>query len=114
MAAFTMKTIGKKFSGSVLLLLVLSSSATAQFRPYYEDGQGVAPVFEGYQENPDGTYTLFFGYMNENWEEELFVPIGTDNGFSPGPADRGQPTRFLPRRNRMVFGIDVPADFGSQ
>ena len=96
------------------MYFLLPAFAWAQFRPYYEGGQGVAPVYEGYQENTDGSYTMFFGYMNENWEEELFVPIGASNAFSPGPADRGQPTRFLPRRNRMVFSVDVPADFGGQ
>jgi len=40
--------------------------------------------------------------MNRNWLEEVGVPIGEDNAFSPGPADRGQPTRFLPRRNRRT------------
>ncbi len=98
----------------VFMLASLPASLTAQFKPYYEHGQGVAPAYEGYEQNPDGSYTLFFGYMNENWEEELFVPIGANNSFAPGPADQGQPTRFLPRRNRMVFGIEVPADFGDQ
>lgn len=110
-----MKTTKDVYAGTVLLLCcLLPVAAYAQFRPYFEAGQGVAPVYEGYQENTDGSYTMFFGYMNENWEEELFVPIGATNAFSPGPADRGQPTRFLPRRNRMVFSVDVPADFGSQ
>jgi hypothetical protein len=92
----------------------LPALAAGQFQPYYEHGLGVSPAYEGYTKNADGSYTMYFGYMNENWEEELYVPIGSDNGFSPGPADRGQPTRFLPRRNRMVFGVEVPADFGNQ
>jgi hypothetical protein len=50
--------------------------------------------------------------MNRNWEEEIDVPVGPDNGFSPGAADQGQPTHFLPRRNRFVFRVKVPANFG--
>ena len=64
--------------------------------------------------NDDGSYRMVFGYMNRNWEETPIVPVGANNSFSPGPADRGQPTHFLPRRNRFVFSVDVPADFGTQ
>jgi hypothetical protein len=39
------------------------------------------------------------------------VPVGPDNGFSPGNPDLGQPTHFLPRRNRFVFRVPVPASF---
>src|SRR5690606_3668656 len=42
------------------------------------------------------------------------VPIGDRNFFSPGGEDRGQPTFFQPRRNRFVFTVNVPADFGDQ
>jgi hypothetical protein len=52
--------------------------------------------------------------MNRNWEEEFDVPLGPDNTIEPGGPDRGQPTRFLPRRNRFVFKIRVPADFGKK
>ena len=49
--------------------------------------------------------------MNRNWEEELDIPVGPDNGFAPGNADQGQPTHFLPRRNRFVFRVPVPQSF---
>jgi hypothetical protein len=39
------------------------------------------------------------------------VPVGPENGFNVGGADHGQPTHFLPRRNRFVFRVRVPADF---
>jgi hypothetical protein len=80
----------------------------------YQHGQNVSPAFEGWEENDDGTFNLVFGYMNRNWEEELNVSVGPDNTMSPGPEDKGQPTRFLPRRNRFVFKVVVPADFGEQ
>ena len=49
--------------------------------------------------------------MNRNWEEELDVPVGPDNSFSPGNPDQGQPTHFLPRRNRFVFRVPAPKNF---
>jgi hypothetical protein len=49
--------------------------------------------------------------MNRNWEEEIDVPVGPANGFSPGNPDLGQPTHFLPRRNRFIFRVKVPAGF---
>ena len=58
---------------------------------------------------PGGPKYFVFGYMNRNWEEELDVPVGPDNGFTVGDADQGQPTHFLPRRNRFVFRVPVPA-----
>ena len=76
-------------------------------------GQGVSPVYEGFDFNPDGTYNLWFGYMNLNWEEELEIPVGADNGFE-GVADRGQPTHFATRRHKDVFKVIVPKDFGTQ
>jgi hypothetical protein len=80
----------------------------------YSSGQTVSPAYEGFEVNPDGSYSMIFGYMNRNWLEELDVPVGEDNFFSPGAADRGQPTHFLPRRNRFTFKVRVPADFGDQ
>ena len=52
--------------------------------------------------------------MNRNWEEEIDVPIGPDNRIEPGGPDHGQPSHFLPRRNRHVFRVRVPDDFGDQ
>ena len=74
-------------------------------------GQDVAPAYEGWEQNPDGTFNLVFGYFNRNWEEELDVPIGPDNDIEPGGPDQGQPTHFLPRRNRFLVRIRVPKDF---
>jgi hypothetical protein len=75
-------------------------------------GQSVQPAFEGWERNEDGSLNFLFGYLNRNWEEEPDISVGADNFFSPGPQDQGQPTHFLPRRNRFVFRIPVPAGFG--
>jgi hypothetical protein len=76
-----------------------------------DSGLGMAPVYEGWDLNPDNSIRLYFGYMNRNHKENLDIPVGAANAFSPGAADRGQPTHFLPRRHKQVFSINVPAGF---
>lgn len=78
----------------------------------YDSGQDLQPVFEGWSKGPNGTFDLYFGYLNRNWKEQLVVPVGANNAFSPGPQDRGQPTFFYARTQRKVFVVNVPADFG--
>lgn len=80
----------------------------------YSSGQTVWPAFEGWERNDDGSFSLVFGYMNDNWEEEPHVPIGPENNIQPGGPDQGQPTRFQPRRNRFMFRVRVPKDFGDK
>jgi hypothetical protein len=77
----------------------------------YSSGQPIFPAYEGWEENPDGSRLFVFGYMNRNWEEEVDIPVGAANSFNLGTEDRGQPTRFLPRRNRFVFRVPVPKGF---
>jgi hypothetical protein len=80
--------------------------------PKHDSGQSVTPAYEGWFQNSDGTYSLAFGYYNRNYIEQVDVPIGPLNKFEPGPADRGQPTHFPPRRAWGIFTITVPKDFG--
>lgn len=82
-------------------------------QPRLSRGQEVVPAYEGWERNADGSFNLVFGTMNRNWEEELDIPIGVANHVEPGGPDRGQPTRFLPRRNRFLFRVRAPADFGA-
>ena len=88
------------------------AAAIAFAQESYSSGQNIAPVYEGWEQNGDGSFTLVFGYFNRNWEEEIDLPIGADNAIEPGGPDQGQPTHFLPRRNRFLFRIHVPKDFG--
>jgi len=88
--------------------------ASAQTRFMYSSGQSVSPSYEGWWPNPDGSFTMFFGYMNSNWEQQFDVPIGTSNMIEPGGPDQGQPTHFYPRRNPFLFTVRVPADFGTR
>ncbi len=123
-------------TGRLLLALVLLTAlfvgqgAHAQTRFMYLRGQSIHPAFEGWWPNDDGSFTLWFGYMNSNWEEEFDVPFGPDNYFAytaPGALndieldavtlseiDQGQPTHFYPRRNPFLFTVRVLSDFGEQ
>ncbi len=76
--------------------------------------QSVTGAFEGWYQNPDGTYSLLVGYFNRNQKETFDIPIGPDNRIEPGGTDQGQPTHFLPRRQWGVFTITVPKDFGDK
>ena len=98
------------FVSSWLPLLFAIAAVQAQSLTYTK-GQNVSPAYEGWEQAPDGTKSFLFGYMNRNWEEEVDVPIGPDNGFNVGGVDQGQPTHFLPRRNRFVFRVKVPNNF---
>ena len=77
----------------------------------YTKGQNVAPAFEGWEQDADGSKYFVFGYMNRNWVEEINLAPGPDNSIMPGGPDQGQPTHFLPRRNRFVFRVAVPKAF---
>ncbi len=77
----------------------------------FNSGQSVQPAYEGWTRNPDGSRSMWFGYMNRNWEETPDIPAGANNGFGGGSEDLGQPTHFLPRRQAFVFKVNVPADW---
>ena len=104
-------SMGMKFLLLGLLFLVTTPLLQAET---FMQSRPVWPAFEGWRPNPDGTFNLMFGYMNENWEQQPFVEIGDSNFFSPGEPDQGQPTNFFPRRNRFTFEVSVPADWGDR
>jgi len=87
--------------------------------PAIQRGEGVAPFFDGYYSNEDGSYTYSFGFMNRNRDEVLEIPIGPNNRITPEAFDGMQPTYFPPvsyggfggRRERGTFAIRVPAGF---
>jgi hypothetical protein len=95
-------------------LALVANSVKAQTEQY-SSGQDVVPVFEGWEANPDGTFNMVFGYLNRNYEEALDIPVGPDNMIDfNSSGDAGQPTHFYPRRNRFIFRVKVPKDFGKK
>lgn len=99
----------------LMLTAVLAASARGQevasSELKFNSGQSVQPAYEGWTRNPDGSRSMWFGYLNRNWEETPDIPVGANNGFGGGSEDLGQPTHFLPRRQAFVFKVDVPADW---
>lgn len=87
-----------------VLMLVAAARPSAQFE------KTVSTTFDGWNKLPDGSYELVFGYMNRN-STEIEVPLGAANQVEPAPADHGQPTSFLPGRQRAAFRVPVPANF---
>lgn len=66
-------------------------------------------IYDGFVRNADGSLTLAFGYYNVN--RVAVTVTGGDNAFLPGAADRGQPTVFLPGRQRFACVMVVPEAF---
>src|SRR5712691_9621677 len=94
---------------ALALIVMAPTSARTQMR--YARGQNVAPAFEVWERNADGTFNMVFGYLNRNYEEQVDIPIGPNNSVDLGGDDRGQPTHFYPRRQRFVFKVAVPKDW---
>jgi hypothetical protein len=106
-----------RIAGSLFLATAfgIGGGLSAQHNPLMRqqpEGLGVSPTFEGWYQNPNGTYTLSFGFMNRNTGLALAIPVGPSNFVEPGVADQGQPTYFDPRRSYGVFTVTVPSDFG--
>ena len=122
-----MRTRRKWLLMAPLVTLFLFDGAAAQ--TMHLQGQRLFPAFDGWERQADGSVKLWFGYFNENWEQEFELPLGPDNHFAvvemgdnpdlqpdeafevsydPEDADQGQPTHFFPRRNPFLFTITVP------
>jgi hypothetical protein len=112
-ACLRLLRIPRSAVGAATVVVAFATAAGAQSLSYTK-GQNVAPAYEGWEQDASGAKYFLFGYMNRNWEEEIDVPVGPDNGFNIGDADQGQPTHFLPRRNRFIFRVKVPPNFGEK
>jgi hypothetical protein len=106
--------------------LPLGAQGLRPLAPLPPEGLRVAPFFDGWYQNPDGTITLSFGYSNLN-RGEVEIPLGPDNVITPKEYDGRQPTSFPPvvaeaadaaggggagrrDRERGVFTVTVPAN----
>src|SRR3989442_13313012 len=107
------------WTGVLVLVLVASGGASPQGNPdpfgfKYPTGQSSQPIFEGWAKNPDGSFSMYCGYMNRNYVEQLPVRTGRDNKVEPGAPDRGQPTFLYTRIHRKAFSVAVPQDWGKK
>jgi hypothetical protein len=107
--------VAQAFRPAVCLALsvapLLAQSQSTELHVKFKSGQGVVPVYEGWERVADGSFNMVFGYLNRNHVEELAIPVSAQNGFEPGSADRGQPTYFYPRENHFIFKVNVPKDW---
>jgi hypothetical protein len=117
-------------AGLAFMTLMGSMGVRAQSQrplaPLPSNGLRVAPFFDGWYANPDGTIVFSFGYSNLN-REVVEIPLGPDNFIEPKQYDGQQPTTFAADvpgasdgsgaapdrrgRERGVFTVTVPAGF---
>ena len=84
-------------------------------------GEAVAPMFNGWVRNEDGSVTMIFGFANLNRETTVDVPLGPNNKLEPAQFDGVQPTHFpvynrggfVGIQERGTFGVTVPADMAN-
>lgn len=100
-------------AGAVAVVALAAPAPTGAQEIIRPDLKTISPVFDGWYANPDGSFTLLFGYFNRN-SSETPIPLGPDNRVTPTPDDRGQPTNFLPLRQWHVFRVAVPAGWDSE
>ena len=101
----------KRNSWLVAILAVISLPAASSAQNYRQPG--IYPVFDGWETLADGSKVFYFGYMNRH-TSEVTIPIGPENAFDQAPADRMQPTNFLPGRHEHVFTVKMPKDFNGK
>jgi len=90
---------------------LLAQSQSLEVHTKFNSGQSITPIFEGWERVPDGSFDMVFGYLNRNHVEQISLPVGPQNNFEPGPADRGQPAYFYPRENHFIFRVNIPKDW---
>ena len=120
----------KKLATRVLVGAVMGLTATslyAQLPEHLRDyplatrgasGESVAPMFNGWIANEDGSVQMLFGFANQNREAVVDIPLGENNFIEPAQFDGVQPTHFpvysrggfVGLQERGTFAVTVPAD----
>ena len=66
---------------TLLAVFCIVSSTSVSAQTLYRFGQSIQPIFEGFERNADGTFTMWFGYLNRNYDEMPNIIIGENNTF---------------------------------
>jgi hypothetical protein len=64
----------------------------------------LAPTLTCVRQVSAGVFEALFGYTSPGPNRED-IPIGVDNGFSPAPVGRGQPSIFFPHTYDATFAV---------
>lgn len=108
-------------------LLGLTATLQAQLPSHLRDyplaapratGDIVAPMFNGWIANENGSTTYIFGFANRNTVELVDIPLGPNNRLEPAQFDGAQPTHFpsysrggfVGIQERGVFAVTIPAE----
>jgi hypothetical protein len=94
--------------GLALLAVTLMGLGAAAGAQAATPTKSIVPFMNCYWDNGNGTYTVSIGYNNKNATSQT-LPIGTDNRFTSGNADRGQPKLFLTGVRNNVFVMTASA-----
>ncbi|HLG94779.1 MAG TPA: hypothetical protein VKX49_00565 [Bryobacteraceae bacterium] len=107
-----LRPLGISLFGIAAVAAAALIAAELPSEPHHDFGQSITPAYEGWFQNPDGSYSFLIGYYNRNLKQELDIPVGPNNRIEPGGPDRGQPTHFMSGRQWGLFTVTVPKDFG--
>ena len=80
----------------------------------FSSGQNIAPVYEGWEQNRDGSFNLVFGYLNRNWEEETRSARRPRQHARAGRTRSGAANSLSPAAQPFHLQIRVPKDFGTR
>lgn len=73
----------------------------------YAGAGNVFPTLQCVENNGDGTYTAYFGYINNSSSTVVipYDPVHSKNMFTSNPKYRGQPDTFEPGTHEHVFSV---------
>ena len=86
-------------TAAIAAAIVAGWSATPRAQPYRQ--QGISPIFDGWEELPDGYAPLLFRLYQPEQQRGDDSRRRGQRVRHRSPADRGQPTSFLPGRHSM-------------
>jgi hypothetical protein len=124
-----MKNVKQLMTGALVgaVMGLTATSLYAQLPEHLRDyplatrgasGESVAPMFNGWIANEDGSVQMIFGFANQNREAVVDVPLGPNNFIEPARFDGLQPTHFpvysrggfVGLQERGAFAITLPAE----
>jgi len=71
---------------AVVAVIAVATALSVRAQESFSTGQNIAPAYEGWEKNADGSFNLVFGYFNRNWQEEIDVPVATETPAGEVPA----------------------------